>query len=399
MKVLVVAPQPFYQERGTPIAVDLLLRALSQRGDQVDVLTYHAGEDRRYAGVGIHRIRRPIVGGRTIRPGPSWKKLVCDLYLFASMASLLRRQRYDVIHAVEESVFMALLLKPIFGVPFVYDMDSSMTTQLVDRYPLLRRLQRPLRYIETLPVSRAEAVVPVCDALAGDIARHHPRYVAILRDISLLRPDQPDERVENLREDLGINGSLSMYIGNLEPYQGIGLLLRAFRRVHAAEPEARLVVIGGDAEDVERYRRFSKELGLPDRVHFLGKRPLAAMGGYLRQADILISPRTHGVNTPMKIYSYLHSGVAVLATCLPTHTQVMTSRTARLAAPDPENFGQAWLALLSAPEERRTLAAAAHAYIEQHHSYAAFRQTLNGLYAHLERTLCRTPDLTRSSHH
>ena len=33
MKVLVLAPHPFYQERGTPIAVNLVLRALSARGD------------------------------------------------------------------------------------------------------------------------------------------------------------------------------------------------------------------------------------------------------------------------------------------------------------------------------------------------------------------------------
>ena len=41
MRALVIAPQPFYEERGTLIAIDLLLRALSDRGDQVDLLTLH----------------------------------------------------------------------------------------------------------------------------------------------------------------------------------------------------------------------------------------------------------------------------------------------------------------------------------------------------------------------
>ena len=44
MKILLLAPQPFYEERGTPIAVDLLLKALSDRGESVDVLTYPIGE-------------------------------------------------------------------------------------------------------------------------------------------------------------------------------------------------------------------------------------------------------------------------------------------------------------------------------------------------------------------
>jgi hypothetical protein len=52
MNILLLAPHPFYQERGTPIAVDLLLRVLAERGEQVDVLTYHEGEDRAYPGPG-----------------------------------------------------------------------------------------------------------------------------------------------------------------------------------------------------------------------------------------------------------------------------------------------------------------------------------------------------------
>ena len=58
----------------------------------------------------------------------------------------------------------------------------------------------------------------------------------------------------------------------------------------------------------------------------------------MAQADVLVSPRTKGANTPMKVYSYLDSGVAVLATRLPTHTQVMNDETALLAEPTPEDF-------------------------------------------------------------
>ena len=57
MKVLILAPHPFYQERGTPIAVDLLIRALSERGDDVDLLTFHEGVDHSYPGFHIFRIK------------------------------------------------------------------------------------------------------------------------------------------------------------------------------------------------------------------------------------------------------------------------------------------------------------------------------------------------------
>ena len=54
--MLVLAPHPFYQERGTPIAVDMLVSALSKRGDTVDILTFHEGQDRDYENVRILRI-------------------------------------------------------------------------------------------------------------------------------------------------------------------------------------------------------------------------------------------------------------------------------------------------------------------------------------------------------
>ena len=75
MNILLLAPHPFYQERGTPIAVDLLLRVLAERGEQVDVLTYHEGEDRAYPGPGAVRLFRipPPPACRNIRPGFSLK--------------------------------------------------------------------------------------------------------------------------------------------------------------------------------------------------------------------------------------------------------------------------------------------------------------------------------------
>ncbi len=386
MKVLVTAPHPFYQERGTPIAVDLLVRALSERGDHVDVLTFHEGEERCYPGMRIFRIAAPP-GASNVRPGPSLKKIICDLWLFWALFRRLRRERYDLIHCVEESVFMAMVLKPFLGTPFIYDMDSSLVTQIINKYRVLAPLERWLRKIESLPFRRAEAVVPVCDALADQVAAHAVEKITILRDVSLLQPDEPELPGEEVRQSLGIEGSISMYVGNLESYQGIDLLLNSFALVSEQDTNAHLVIIGGDDADIGHYQARVEQLGVSGRVHFLGKRPLATMGAFLRQADVLISPRSEGVNTPMKVYSYLHSGVAVLATDLPTHTQVMTSAIARLAPPEPIAFTADWLDLLARPAERAALGARARKYVERNHSYESFRRTLHGLYADLEQHL------------
>ncbi len=380
MRVLVVAPHPFYQERGTPIAVDLLLRALSERDAQVDLLTFHEGQDRSYPGLTIHRCR-PWFRVTAVPPGFSGKKLACDAALFFRFVRLLRSGRYDVVHAVEEAGMMASVLCPLFSVPYVYDMDSLISRQIVDKYPKLRILQGLMAALESLPMRHARVVVPMCDALATTASRYRADGIEVLRDVSLAMPADPAaEGGEALRESLGVRGPIVMYVGNLEPYQGITLLLESVARALSGGDDMDLVVIGGSEADIEHHRSTAATLKIAARVHLLGPRPLSGLGYYLRQADVLVSPRTQGVNTPMKIYSYMDSGVPILATRLATHTQVLDDDTAALAAPEAAALAAQLGRLLRDGELRERLAAAAKSRVHREHSYESFRETVNRIY-------------------
>ena len=188
----------------------------------------------------------------------------------------------------------------------------------------------------------------------------------------------------HLRVELGIENLLLMYVGNLEAYQGIDLLLESFNVTSEQTSEADLVIIGGEVSDIEKYQQKAQDLGISDRVHFLGPKPVEDLGFYLAQADILVSPRVKGKNTPMKLYSYLDSGKALVATDLPTHTQVLNPQISMLAQPTPEAFGEAMVNLMLNEQLRVQLGTAGKQLIEQKHTYAAFSQTLNGLYDWLQ---------------
>ncbi len=189
---------------------------------------------------------------------------------------------------------------------------------------------------------------------------------------------------ERLREQFCIEGSLLMYVGNLEQYQGIDLLLVSFARVLQDAPTAHLVVVGGNADDIKRYQMQAAQYEIDANVHFIGPRPIGLLKQYLAQADIVVSPRIHGNNTPMKLYSYLDSGKALLATNLTTHTQVLSGQPngqlAWLAEPDAEAFAAGMLHLITHPELRQKLGTAAQAYIAKDHNYEAFSQKLSSLY-------------------
>jgi glycosyltransferase involved in cell wall biosynthesis len=378
LKILILAPQPFYQERGTPIAVKLLVQTLAEQGHDVHLLVFAEGEDISIPGVTIHRhITLPGISG--IKPGLSLKKLICDFFLFIKCIQLIRKQDFQLIHAVEESVFMARVIKTIFKIPYVYDMDSCMSVQLMDKFPSLGIIRRVMERMEKWAIKGSAGVLPVCEALENIVRKHaSDKLVVRLEDISLL--EMGNEGEEDLRKKLGIDGIVLMYVGNLEQYQGIDLLLEGFKQAVNRKSNIYLVMIGGNQKDIHSYTDTSRKLGIAAKVFFCGGRPVNQLGFYLKQADILVSPRTQGNNTPMKIYSYLDSGRVVLATNLPTHTQVMNEKIACLVEPDPAEMAKGIISLVEDKELRETLARNAQQRVQEEYSFPAFKRKLKLFY-------------------
>ncbi len=382
MRILVLAPHPFYQARGTPIAVNTVLEFLSGRGHQVDVLTYHEGVDVDIPNCRIFRIPR-IPGIKNIRPGFSVKKLVCDVAMFGSCLGMMRRNRYDLVHAVEEAAFIAAVMKSITGVPYVYDMDSSLAEQMIDAFPRLELAYPALRRFEAAAIRRSAGVLTVCAALEDVALGHAPGTpVGRVEDTTLLAGTGSNGDTLLPRETAG--GPVAMYVGNLEHYQGIDLLLEGFRHTLDRVPEARLVIVGGRDDDIARYAQRSASLGIRPAVFFLGPKPVTVLADLLREADVLVSPRLKGLNTPMKIYSYLDSGTAVLATRLRTHTQVLDDRTAYLVDPEPAALGNGLAVLLRDPSLRARLASEAKDYVQREFTPEAAHRKLSSFYTTVE---------------
>jgi glycosyltransferase involved in cell wall biosynthesis len=388
VRILVLAPHPFFQARGTPLAVRTVLEFLSARGHQIDVLTFHEGENVDIPNCRIYRTGRlPWI--RNIRPGFSIKKVICDVFMLAKCLRMVRRNKYDLIHAVEESAFIAAAMQRLTGVPYVYDMDSSLAEQMVDAYPGLQFAFPALRRCEALAVRQSLGVLTVCAALEDVAHGHAPdKTVGRVEDTTLLPDGAHSSNGQGaetlLPSGVGSQSLVAMYVGNLEHYQGIGLLIDGFRHTLARVPNAHLVIVGGLDQDIERYRRRAQQLGIVAQVHFLGPRPVTSLNGLLQRADVLVSPRLKGLNTPMKIYSYLDSGTAVLATRLRSHTQVLDDRTAYLVAPEPEALGDGLAHLLSDPGLRARLAAQAKAYVQQEFTPAAAQRKLSAFYTMME---------------
>ena len=144
--------------------------------------------------------------------------------------------------------------------------------------------------------------------------------------------------------------------------------------------DLQMVIIGGIPEDIAYYQEKSSKLGIGDRIHFLGPKPFDDLGKYLAEADILVAPRTKGVNTPMKIFPYMHSGKPVLLTKLYTHTQIVTDNEAYLAEAEPESFARGILELADDQELRDRLGRNGREFVEKEHVYSAHKRRVDQLY-------------------
>lgn len=386
MKILVIAPQPFFADRGTSIAVRAAVETLGRDGHEIDLLTLFEGTELSIPGVTIHRTGRPPFV-RQVPIGLSWQKAVSDLWLAASARRLIAARRYDVIHGVEEGAILACALSSWSGVPFVYDMDSKMSDQIMDKSRLLWPLARIMIFLENVTIRRSVGVLAVCPALADGARKHQDgERVFLLPDMPLHEDMAAAKPTEEVR---AIGGTRILYVGNLEKYQGVGLLLDAFVRLAKRDADAHLVIVGGSEAHIAEYASSFAERDGGERIHFLGPRPLEQLPSVLAAADILVSPRLQGINTPMKIYSYLASGRPVVATRLATHTQVLNDDVALLVDVDPDSMAEGLGRLLADPGLRSTLGAAGQKFVQASFGRDRFEDRLRSFYGGLEGRLKR----------
>lgn len=373
MHSLVLAPQPFMTQRGTPLATKMLLEALSDRGYKLDVVIFAEGEDVEIPNCTFTRVPAlPGLGG--IKPGFSIKKLICDMIMVPMVAWKLARNRYDLVIAVEEMAYVARLMRPIFRVPYIFDVDSSIPEQVADKSDPPKWVIGALERLERGASRKALAAITCCKSLKETVRGYAPGLpILVLEDVTML--EDPDKAV--IPDDLPTDAPAVMYVGNLEVYQGVGLLLDAFRHIDRAATPARLVVIGGSEDHIAAYRKRAEELGISSAVSFLGPRPVDQLENYLAGAAITVSPRTRGRNTPMKIYSYLDSGRPLVATRLETHTQVLDDEISMLVEPTPEDMARGLSTLLANDRLRQDMAARARKRVAEEFSRSAYLRKVN----------------------
>jgi len=174
-----------------------------------------------------------------------------------------------------------------------------------------------------------------------------------------------------------------LYAGTFEPYQGLDLVVDASVEVVKKRQEVRFLCAGGTEKQVESMKLRVRQRGVSDYFILPGLLPPEEIPLLFRFASILISPRSAGTNTPLKIYSYLRSGVPILATKILSHTQVLTDEVALLVEPRHEHISSGILTLLDDAQLSRRLAANALRLADDSYSEDAYQRKVAKVFSFL----------------
>ena len=225
-------------------------------------------------------------------------------------------------------------------------------------------------------VHKSDVVITICQELQDTVTEMGvgDRSLLIENVMGGDVDEPPTKTPAEVRQAWGIAPSspLALYTGTFEAYQGVDMLIDAVAILIKQRPDARVLAVGGEPAQVEQAKARAVSAGAATAMVFTGQQPAKEIPGFVQAADLLVSPRIRGTNTPLKIYSYLRSGKPIVATNLLTHTQVLTPDIAMLVDPKPESFAAAMLELLDDPQKRARLSAAARDVAQEKYSRESY---------------------------
>src|SRR4029079_7038389 len=289
MRILMIAPEPFFEPRGSPFSEYHRIRALVELGHTVDLVTYPFGHDVAVPGLRVFRCARPPLM-KGIGIGPSWKKLPLDLALMITAGRRAWVGKYDAVHSHEEGSWFGVVLASLLGLPHLYDMHSSLPQQLTNfAYSPSRMVKSIFGALERFVVRRSRVVIVICPQLEEVVRGIDTAVPSVLIENA---PGSGDAPVEGsgapARRVLGLAAETPMilYTGTFEAYQGLDLLFASMKHVIAVRPEARLVLAGGRPEQIEAAQRQATAAGIGAATIFAGQRPAEEIPAFLDAADV-----------------------------------------------------------------------------------------------------------------
>jgi glycosyltransferase involved in cell wall biosynthesis len=382
LRLLHVFGGPFPTVQGTQALVATTCRLLAAAGHDVHLLCYAHSAFERDEPFSVHRIP-DMPAFSCERSGPAWRKIALDVSLAASCRRLAARLCPDAIHAHHyEALFAAALADPFRRTPRVLHLHALMGPELHTYFrPAVARFARVLgNRIDADAPHLADRVLTLDDAARVTLSRggfpeHRIRVVSI--------PASPPpgctpiaDRAARARAPVR-----AVYAGNLDAYQGIDVLLAAFRASPSLRDALELHII--TASDARRLEAEISVLGLGGSVRVSPHGSVRDAWLAVAKADIAVVPRSAPGGFPVKLVNALSAGVATIADSAIAGSLVHGVDAWLVDMRAPEDLAAGLEAIASSRELRDRLARGAALAARRLHDPARYIAAIEETYAAL----------------
>jgi len=312
-KIAMVAACPFPYPRGTPIRILRMAESLAHRGHDVHVVTYHLGEELEGIPLNLHRIK-DVKSYRKYSPGPTYKKLfLLDTLLTKKLYQILKTHEIDLIHAHHyEGLIVASLVRSWTKHPLIYDAHTLLESELpFYKIGLSKKFKRSLGlYLDCWLPKRADHIISVTSGIRDkliDLSDISIEQISVITNGVESNHFQTKPKTKNEEERMV---KTLIYTGNLASFQGIDLMLQAFKMILDRRQDVRLLIISNS--DFSPFEGLANHLGIRQCIE-IQNIDFTVLPIFLAEADIALNPRTDCDGIPQKLLNYMAAGKPVVS--------------------------------------------------------------------------------------
>ncbi|GJL55799.1 MAG: glycoside hydrolase [Nitrospirales bacterium] len=322
-RILVIAPTPFFADRGCHVRILGEIKALKSQGYVVQLCTYHLGRNID----GIDTIRTVTIPWyNKLSAGPSIHKFYIDVLLLWKVFQACRSFRPNILHAhLHEGIVIGKLASLWYKIPLVADLQGSLTEEVLDHgfLPRWNWLANAVRWIEkkvnAMPCHLITSASRTAQQVTEIFGMTNVSTIGDGVDLDVFSR-QPEDL--ELKAKLGIapDDKVVVFIGVLTAYQGIDLLLDMAVLVLKDVPTAKFLIIGFPEES---YRKKAVTMGLGERVIFTGKIEYADAPKYLSLGSVSVSPKVSSSEANLKLFTYMALGLPCVVFDNPVNREIL----------------------------------------------------------------------------
>lgn len=311
MNILVIAPTPFYTHRGTPIRIFEQIKALASLGNNVDVITYHMGENPDFGvfnhQVHVYRIPPLFFWKRTLSAGPHAIKVFFDGLIFFLIMVRMMKKDYRVIHAYHhEGVVVGWLVKKIFfwrNMKLVGDFHGGFTSEMIMHgYGVKQWIVNIFKKIERMVYSLPDYCTTSSTLLQQMIQKNTSapsECIADSIDVPLLAPRRNGQ------------GVTIIYTGGFTQDKGIETLLEVLAHPDIFKSRENRVILAGSPAGM--IQELVARHPYRDRIDVIDSPSEVLLNQLLEQATIALEPKpAQSFQSSGKLIRYIAKGLPVV---------------------------------------------------------------------------------------